>query len=112
MNKYTANYPDGEQTINKDSMGSIARQYSYDCSTGIKNLHYRAWTPQFTSTFKNVLLKTPLAAQIKAEYQSKFCDCFIDELKSKYPNGLTKKVSQSDQDSISISCAYKIKVNK
>jgi hypothetical protein len=102
--QFQKHYPDGENSIPHDSLGKLAFKYGSECSARLK-IGLRGWTPMIVSTFSKALLRSPLVKSIKEQYQVPFCECYIQELKKKYPNGVNEKVTEEVGNEISSKCA-------
>jgi len=104
-------YPNGLESLNKDSLKVVANKCGYECSKSL-TLHYKKWPAQYDTVLKKQLLQSGFVKKIKNRYKEPFCNCYINKLEDLYPSGNFDKLSEQVKDTITIACAKEIKINQ
>lgn len=107
LDQFKRNYPDGESSVPYDSLHTLSFKYGSKCHSGLK-VTLKGWSPLILSTFKKALLRSPLVKSISEQYQEPFCECYIQELKKKYPNGVNEKIPEEVGNEISAKCVQTV----
>ncbi|MBS1531999.1 MAG: hypothetical protein JSU01_16990 [Bacteroidetes bacterium] len=103
LGQFQKDYPDGEKSVPYDSLRPLSSKYGLKCATR-GSIGFKVWTPLIVSTFKKALLRSPVVKSLNEQYQEPFCECYIQELKKKYPNGLTGRIPDEVGNEISSKC--------
>ncbi len=100
-------YPNGATGLTQDQVNQASREYGSECSVELKGdvKFHLDWNPNTEKQMRDYLMGSTFLSTIEnPDTKSKFCDCFLANLKQRYPNGLDKMVSQQLADSISYDC--------
>jgi len=103
INQFEKSYPEGEKSVPRDSLGAISHRYSPGCSAQI-SVRLKGWTPLIESTMKVALLRLPFVQKLREEYRDAFCECYIQELKKRYPDGVNEQLSDQTNEEITSKC--------
>jgi len=107
LDKLKSKYPEGFDSINKDSLEKQMGSLGQDCIKGMV-LHF-PWSQTLINKLKERATTAPWFKSIEEKNKDKFCNCYVEHLKEMYPNGIVKSLTQSDLDSAATYCKIKFK---
>jgi|GEM_PF-4168783 len=105
VSKLKLKYPNGMQSIIKDSLRKTYEKFGFECASQIKDI---AWNDKVKEQLFNSLMQYPMLKDLTLEKRTKFCNCYIKELQLMFPNGLNNQVSPEIHDKITLKCANRV----
>ncbi|MEB0277195.1 hypothetical protein [Mucilaginibacter sp. 10B2] len=108
ISKLKSTYPNGLESIPKDSLRNVYYRVGESCATGITNPVFKAWTTEYEKILKAQLMQNENFKDVKEEVKAQFCDCYVQKLKAMYPNGIKGKIPEDVQNRLSKDCADQI----
>lgn len=110
VDKFKRKYPNGPNNIGQDSINSNAVTFGAECGLELKGkAHFKiSWSSEYASKFKEYLIKTSMVSKIPDNLKSTFCDCFLQKMKVRYPNGIREQIPKSVSDSVYLTCKIEI----
>ncbi|MES2062569.1 MAG: hypothetical protein V4456_11655 [Bacteroidota bacterium] len=112
IEKLKTTYPNGLADIQKDSLRNIYYKIGQTCAKESSTTVFKRWTPEFEKILINSLMQNKSLKTVNEKVKRKFCECYIIQLKSTYPNGIAGKIPGDVQKQAAITCADQIKLNK
>ena len=112
IRKLKSDYPNGLESIPKDSLRIVYYKVGESCVADITNPVFKKWTPGYEKILKAELMQIENFKNVKEEVKAQFCDCYIQKLKEMYPNGIKGKIPDDLQTRLSTDCADQIVISK
>lgn len=70
------------------------------------------WSDKAIAAIKVGFMQRPDLQPIKPKARSFFCDCYINQLVKRYPNGVVNKVTEKETNEIASSCGDSVRYHQ
>jgi hypothetical protein len=110
VDKFRHKYPNGADDIGQDSANAEGSRFGAACGAELKGkIHFKVtWAGQSALKLKDYLMTTPMVSKLAVGIRSDFCDCFLQKIKERYPDGLREQIPRNVNDSIYAVCFKKL----
>lgn len=107
IKKLKYKYPEGLDSVNNDSLKTLIPVFISECT--VQTNISLGWSHITDEAIRNQLMKLPSIKNLTTENQKIYCNCYIKNLKQRYPKGLKENLRESTNDSISVECSKELK---
>jgi len=110
LNKFESKYPSGENSIPNDSLNSLSFRYSEECSSSLKDLHYKTTSLMYRDAISNILSSEYTSFnKLDSTQKAIFANCMMRKIREKYPVEIVGSIKPKLLDTLYKTCEDSLK---
>lgn len=97
IEKVKQQFPNGIEEANTDSLKNAFFRIGRECVRVAKSIRLKGWPEETIEAFKLKMMQNPDLQKYSEAQRANFSGCYVDEVKTAFPDGIPNEIPASEQ---------------